>query len=57
MAFGWPTLYKQLSPGSVNGGAEAWDLAIVEASNVSLIYCFYFLFFTGLSRTCSQSIM
>uniref|UniRef100_A0A183C1X1 Probable U2 small nuclear ribonucleoprotein A' n=1 Tax=Globodera pallida TaxID=36090 RepID=A0A183C1X1_GLOPA len=33
MAFGWPTLYHQLSPGKVNGGAEVWDRAVAQASD------------------------
>ena len=45
MAFGWPTLYKQLSLEQVNGGAEKWDQAVAEASevgfnfNVFIILC------------------
>ncbi|KAL7080683.1 hypothetical protein ACQ4LE_000307 [Meloidogyne hapla] len=36
MAFGWPTFYKHFSPSNVHGGAEAWDRAIDEATNVYL---------------------
>jgi len=38
MAFGWPTFYKQFSPTNVHGGAESWDRAIDEASNVCFIF-------------------
>ena len=34
MGFGWPTLYRQLSPEHVEGGTESWDLAVMEASEV-----------------------
>jgi hypothetical protein len=34
MAFGWPTLYKQLSPEFVAGGADRWDQAVIEATEV-----------------------
>ncbi|KAI6184357.1 hypothetical protein M3Y97_00587500 [Aphelenchoides bicaudatus] len=32
MAFGWPTSYLQLMPSKVEGGAQAWDHAVLEAS-------------------------
>ncbi|KAH7718033.1 hypothetical protein AAVH_14544 [Aphelenchoides avenae] len=32
MGFGWPTMYWQLSPEKVPGGAPAWDQAVYEAS-------------------------
>lgn len=32
MAFGWPTWYQQLDPNIVDGGAEAWDRAVFDAS-------------------------
>uniref|UniRef100_A0A915LIT1 Peptidase M12A domain-containing protein n=1 Tax=Meloidogyne javanica TaxID=6303 RepID=A0A915LIT1_MELJA len=44
MAFGWPTFYKQFSPTNVHGGAESWDRAIDEATNVSLSFNSYFEF-------------
>ncbi|KJH51971.1 leucine Rich repeat-containing domain protein [Dictyocaulus viviparus] len=34
MGFGWPTMYWRLSPEFVEGGAEAYDRAIQEASDV-----------------------
>lgn len=33
MAFGWPTMYWQLSPDKVPGGFEGWDRAVKEASD------------------------
>lgn len=33
MAFGWPTLYWQLDPSKVEGGVEAWDRAVLDASD------------------------
>ncbi|KAI6242978.1 hypothetical protein M3Y99_00208500 [Aphelenchoides fujianensis] len=32
MGFGWPTCYLQLDPEKVDGGAQAWDNAVAEAS-------------------------
>lgn len=33
MGFDWPTMYWRLSPDLVEGGAEAYDRAIKEASD------------------------
>uniref|UniRef100_A0A1I7XTY6 Probable U2 small nuclear ribonucleoprotein A' n=1 Tax=Heterorhabditis bacteriophora TaxID=37862 RepID=A0A1I7XTY6_HETBA len=33
MGFGWPTIYWQLSPDNVEGGSEAFDRAIKDASD------------------------
>lgn len=33
MGFGWPTRYLQLKPNKVAGGADAWDLAVRDASD------------------------
>ncbi|VDM98340.1 unnamed protein product [Thelazia callipaeda] len=32
MAFGWPTWYLQIDPNTIDGGSEAWDCAVSEAS-------------------------
>ena len=52
MAFGWPTFYKQFSPTNVHGGAESWDRAIDEATNVSLSFNSYFEFHRFTSNEC-----
>lgn len=33
MGFGWPTRYWQLAPEHTEGGIEAFDRAILEASD------------------------
>ncbi|VIO92965.1 D4Ertd196e protein, putative [Brugia malayi] len=32
MAFGWPTWYHQIDPNTIDGGVEAWDRAVLDAS-------------------------
>lgn len=32
MAFGWPTWYRQIDPNTIDGGVEAWDRAVLDAS-------------------------
>lgn len=33
MAFGWPTMYWQLSPEKILGNTDAWDRAVKESSD------------------------
>ncbi|EFO22563.1 hypothetical protein LOAG_05923 [Loa loa] len=44
MAFGWPTWYRQVDPNTIDGGVEAWDRAVLDASeeykdHVHTLFC------------------
>lgn len=47
MAFGWPTWYRQIDPNTIDGGVEAWDRAVIDASEEYKGHMVYFRILTA----------